>query len=142
MSLHLYNLSFKIYFFKSEIFWVNFFTDWHYNADYFLGKKLHLKKYIYWYMVYQWWLFNQRMLSKNVPFIFWKFILTFAFFFCKFRRIWTASFSLFFKFNIRFFRNILWDLHPKRILLCMSESMSQKLFLYFYYCYNQALTYL
>ena len=37
-----------------------------------------------------------------------------------------ATFSLFFKFNIRFKKNIIWDLRPKRILLCVSEGRSQK----------------
>ena len=36
----------------------------------------------------------------------------------------TASF---FKFNIRFKKNIYCELRPKRILLCVSESRSQKL---------------
>ena len=42
----------------------------------------------------------------------------------------TASFSLFFKFKFRFFLNIFWDFRPKRILLCVSEGRSQKLFLW------------
>ena len=39
----------------------------------------------------------------------------------------TASFSLFFKFNIRLKKNLFWDLCPKPILLCVSEGRSQKL---------------
>ena len=39
----------------------------------------------------------------------------------------TASYSLFFKFNIRFLKNIFWDHGPKRILLCVSEGRSRKL---------------
>ena len=37
-----------------------------------------------------------------------------------------ASFSLFFKFNIRFIQNIFWNLRPERILLCVRGG-SQKL---------------
>ena len=44
----------------------------------------------------------------------------FFFFCCKFYRI-------FFKINIRFLKNIFWDLRPKRILLCVNEGRSQKL---------------
>ena len=40
-----------------------------------------------------------------------------------------ASFSLFFKFNFRFLKNIFWDLRPKWILRCVSEDRSQKLIL-------------
>ena len=34
-----------------------------------------------------------------------------------------ASFSLFFKFNIRFKKNIFWDLRPKQILFCVSQEL-------------------
>ena len=50
--------------------------------------------------------------------------------FCFFLQISsnTASFSLFFKFIIRFFLiYIFWDLRSKRILLCVNEGRSQKL---------------
>ena len=73
-----------------------------------------------------WWIFNQWMLSKKVSFIFWNFILIFTFFLQISSN--TPSFSLFFKFNIRF-KNIyiFCALCPKRILLCVNKSMSQKL---------------
>ena len=53
-------------------------------------------------------LFNQGMLSKKYP-LFANFI--------------ENTFSLFFKFNIRFFFNIFWDIRLKRILLCVSEGI-------------------
>ena len=77
--------------------------------------------------LYQWRLvtFQSGDAVQKIPFIFWNFISIFAFFLQISSK--TVSFSLFFKFNIRFFKNIFWDLRPKRILLCVSEGRSQKL---------------
>ena len=51
---------------------------------------------------------------------FLKFYFNLSFFFLQISSN-TALFSLFFKFNIRFFKNIFWDLRSKRILLCVSK---------------------
>ena len=64
---------------------------------------------------------------QKTTFIFWNFILIFAFFLQISSN--TALISLFFKFNIRFLKNIFWDLRLKWILLCVSEGRSQKLIL-------------
>ena len=56
--------------------------------------------------------------------------LKFYFNFCFFLQMSnTASFSLFFKFSIRFLKNIFWVLRPKWILLCVSDDRIQKLIL-------------
>ena len=80
-------------------------------------------------MLYQWWLvtFQPGDAVQKTTFSFWNFILIFAFF----PKISpnTASFSLFFKINIRFLKNIFWDLRSKWVRLCVGEKMSLKLIL-------------
>ena len=80
--------------------------------------------YTYIYISGGWWLFNQRMLSKKVPSIFWISYFNLRFFFANFIEY---GHVLFFKFNIRFCKNIFCDHRPKRILLCVSERRSQRL---------------
>ena len=73
-----------------------------------------------------WWLFNQGMLDAVQKSIlhFWKYYFNLRLFLQISSNM--ASFLVFFKFNIRFFKSIFWDLRPKRILHCVSEGKSQK----------------
>ena len=109
--------------FLKKIWW-DFYRSLHFKVPWFheRGLKKYLSLCVYMCVRCGWWLFNQEILSKKTPFIFWNFNL--RFFICKFHRIHFRYFS---NLTLDLKKNIFWDLRPKRILLCVSEGRSQKL---------------
>ena len=76
--------------------------------------------------MYQWQMVTFQS-GDAVQFHFLKFYFNFRFFLQISQN--TASFSVFFKYKIRYLKNKFSDLRPKRILICVSEGRSQKLHL-------------